>query len=121
MPEAITAQDVRDAIETVPNMSLPSGVTDDLLRDQIRRKTGRVLTKMGRDGVPTSEPAQGAVEDAVLQLVVNQIVSWTDPSDADLQEAIQTADETAIGPTDAEQAAETEGSGNAGLHVTGGT
>lgn len=119
MAKAIDASDVRDALETVPNMSLPSGVDDPILEDQIRRKTGRVLSEMGRDEVPTEEPEKGAVEDAVLQLVVNQVASWTNLSDSELQEAIATADETAIGATQAEDAAKDAGSKNAGIHVSG--
>lgn len=119
MPKAITATDVRDALETIPNMTLPDGVSDDILDKQIRRKTGRVLTQMNREDVPTEEPEKGNVEDAVLQLVVNQIASWSNLSDSELQDAIATLDETAIGPTQSEDAAEDTGSGNAGIHVSG--
>lgn len=93
MPQAITAQDVRNILENHPGLSFPSDLTDSILEDQIQEETAVALTKAGLTSLPSSGTVRrDVINGAVKKRVCIWTIRWMQPSDEELQDAMNTLD-----------------------------
>lgn len=88
MAKAITASDVRDALEEVSGLTLPSTLTDPKIETVVQRKTAHVLSLRGLTSLPDAGQERDLVDDAVLDLVVINIKRMLRPSNADFIKAL---------------------------------
>lgn len=89
MAEAITPKRIRDAMEAVPGLTLPTSLTDSMLREIIRGKTAHVMAKRGVEVLPDAgTDTRDLVDDAVRNLCILDVKRMLRPDEGDYLRAL---------------------------------
>lgn len=88
MANAVTASEVRDALEAVPGLTLPATLTDTKIDTIVQRKTSVVLTLRGATALPTAGQERDLIDNAVIDLAVIHIKRLLRPDSPEMMRAL---------------------------------